>query len=252
MKLFINIIFSNNIEVIKLVKVLIIDDDFQFIKILINDVLNGSNVKVCKLLTNGNEIFELLSHDDFDIILLNSTLMPFCNNLNLITELFHNSIEKYKNSIIISHSSSVTSSLLDNPLVYDCIIKEDNINNIISKVNGLIERKDVFYKKNQIFTELKSIGYDINYKGTRYLAEAILQMYINNNSISDNLQKDIYPLISKLHNKTVNNIKCNINNATECMYYTCDSKKLKTYFSFFDDVKPTTKTVIYTILNKIF
>lgn len=67
----------------------------------------------------------------------------------------------------------------------------------------------------------------------------------------DNLQRDIYPLISKVYNKTINNIKCNINNATESMYYRCESKILREYFKFHDDTKPTAKTVIYTILNKI-
>jgi len=39
--------------------------------------------------------------------------------------------------------------------------------------------------------------------------------------------------------------------ATECMYYECDSERLKRYFGFYDDKKPTAKTVIFTVLSKI-
>lgn len=76
-------------------------------------------------------------------------------------------------------------------------------------------------------------------------------MYDRKDNMTCNLQKDIYPIIAKIFNKTPHNIKCNINNATESMYYNCDINVLKEYFYFTDDRKPTTKTVIYTVLNKI-
>ena len=36
------------------------------------------------------------------------------------------------------------------------------------------------------------------------------------------------------------------------MFYECDEVKLKEYFSFYTIVKPKTKLVIYTILNKLY
>ena len=35
------------------------------------------------------------------------------------------------------------------------------------------------------------------------------------------------------------------------MYTECDIKRIKQYFGFINDYKPTTKNVIYTIYNKI-
>lgn len=106
-------------------------------------------------------------------------------------------------------------------------------------------------KKSRIINELKKIGYNVNYKGTLYLVNTILELYLNKDIYADNLERTIYPIVAKMFNKTPHNIKCNINNATESMYYNCDANTLKEYFSFFDDRKPTTKTVIYTVLNKI-
>ena len=37
----------------------------------------------------------------------------------------------------------------------------------------------------------------------------------------------------------------------EQMYIECDSKRIKQYFGFINDYKPTTKNAIYTIYNKI-
>ena len=46
-------------------------------------------------------------------------------------------------------------------------------------------------------------------------------------------------------------IKSNINKANDYMYKVCKKERVRKYFKFFDDTKPTVKNVIYTILNKI-
>lgn len=45
--------------------------------------------------------------------------------------------------------------------------------------------------------------------------------------------------------------KCSINRANNHMYYGCDIEKLKKYFILNKAVKPTIKTVINTIVNKV-
>lgn len=86
--------------------------------------------------------------------------------------------------------------------------------------------------------------------------------FINNNSIYtlidkcekkevSKLERDIYPVLSKKYGESIHNIKCSINRATTSMYYECDVNKLKKYFYFRDDIKPSVKTIIDTIVNKI-
>ena len=106
-------------------------------------------------------------------------------------------------------------------------------------------------KKHQIIKELKSIGYNPKYKGFKYLVDSILLSYIYQDEMINNLQGIIYPIISKKYNISVQNIKNNIINATSNMYYECDIEKLKAYFSFYDDIKPTVKEVISTVVNKL-
>ena len=54
--------------------------------------------------------------------------------------------------------------------------------------------------------------------------------YIAKNK-EENLEKDIYPIISKKCNQTFHNIKCNINRANNAMYYECEEERLKLFFT---------------------
>lgn len=234
-----------------MVNTLIVDDNLDFSKQLINNISESMDIRICKICTNGNEALEILKNSEIDIIILDM-IMPDCDGIELLKRLTNLQKEKYKNSIIaISGYNSFFSQLVDNPLVYDFIMKGIRKEEMIYRIKRLIDYKNIENKKRMIIDELESIGYDIGYKGTLYLIEAILQIYIRGELMIDNLQKDIYPTISKIYHKTINNIKCNINNATEAMYYKFDSQKLKSYFNFYDDIKPTTKTVIYTVLKNI-
>ena len=81
--------------------------------------------------------------------------------------------------------------------------------------------------------------------------EIILQLSLTKSSTSDNLQGQIYPIIAKAHKRTPQNIKNSIINATEYMYRECNAERLRKYFSFSNDAKPSVKQVIFTITNKI-
>ncbi len=112
-----------------------------------------------------------------------------------------------------------------------------------------IERivRNIHFKKNKenirefISEELERLGYNWKYKGTNYLLEAIIYIYKNNNlDLLDNLEKNVYKYISCRYNKSINNVKTNIIKATNYI------DKGKWYIE-----KPTPKTVISNILNKL-
>ncbi len=106
--------------------------------------------------------------------------------------------------------------------------------------------------KSYIIEELKKINYNFKYNGTRYLMESIM-LIIKNEKFDDmNLKRDIFPIIAKNNNKSINNIKVNINNATEMMFYDCSQEKLNDYFGYKVMTKPKTKFVISTIVKKIY
>lgn len=81
--------------------------------------------------------------------------------------------------------------------------------------------------------------------------ETILILSLSKNNRSIKLEKDIYPILSTKHNKTVNTIKCDIIRATNQIMYDIDNIHIKKYFGYFFDKKITPKLVINTVLQKI-
>ena len=99
-----------------------------------------------------------------------------------------------------------------------------------------------------IFKHLMQIGFNIKHNGTKYIAESIilLKYYCRVNYI-----KDIYSIIARKHNTTSNNIKSNILKSINYMYCETDFSIIQKYFSLIDDIKPTPKQIILTVLKKV-
>ena len=100
--------------------------------------------------------------------------------------------------------------------------------------------------------ELKYLGYNPKYYGTKYLIDVIYILFKSNDEYyDDNLKKTVYPIIAKKYKRSVLNIKCNIINATDIMVYECEEKKLIQYLGYYEYVKPGPKKIIEAILNKL-
>lgn len=105
--------------------------------------------------------------------------------------------------------------------------------------------------RNKIVKELKKLKYNFSYKGTKYLVDTICIIYNLKEYYDYNLEKNIYPLIAKINKTSVNNIKCNITNATDKMCYDCDEKFLMNYLGDYKFTKPGPKKIIIAVLRRI-
>jgi len=104
--------------------------------------------------------------------------------------------------------------------------------------------------RNKIINELQTIGFNIAHKGTHYLAESVVLMATTEKN-NENLSKYIYPKVSEIFKKDLNNIKCNITSATEAACKNITDDILKNYFKLSARIKPTTKMIIYTVLRRL-
>lgn len=106
--------------------------------------------------------------------------------------------------------------------------------------------------REKIIKELMYLRYDFSHKGTIYLVDIIRMIYLaqSNTSVS-NYKKQVYPVIGKKYNQSVNNIKSNVIRATEAMFFNCEERRFKDYFGYYDFKKPGTKTIVNTIISKI-
>lgn len=75
--------------------------------------------------------------------------------------------------------------------------------------------------------------------------------YLQYSKEASNIQRQLYPLVAKKYKTSILNVKNNNIKATNLMYLNCDITKLKNYFNFAYDYKPTPKIVIKTIVNKL-
>lgn len=97
--------------------------------------------------------------------------------------------------------------------------------------------------KLKILNQLMELGFNIKHNGTKYIMASILiyKFYYSTNKI-----EEIYSLIAE---KSSNNIKSNILKAINYMYYESDFSKIKQFFSLTEEIRPTPKQVIFTILK---
>ena len=84
-----------------------------------------------------------------------------------------------------------------------------------------------------------------------HLYDCIYECYLSDTLYNINFSKHIYPILAKKYNKSQVLIKANIFQAIGQMYRTIDKDKLSTYFGYSLLDKPTTKEIIFTILQKI-
>lgn len=235
--------------------ILFVSNDIYYYKKLINFLVNSNlqEIRLINFVSNEQDSLDIINSVDLDIILLDINLTNLSSLLSRISDVQR---KKLKFSIIVI-SDAKTNIHINNSMIYTYIDKDTNFDNIIKSINNLIIQKGLSHYSHEIIirekirVELKYIGYNLSYNGSRYLEETIFELYKNKESYVDNLSKDIYPIIAKKYDKSVNTIKCNIIRATDIMYCECNIERLKSYFKFYADSKPKPKLVAFTILNKL-
>lgn len=217
--------------------VLIIEKDMKYCNKLIKIIGNSINLKFCMISTYYDEIENSINEFEFNIIFIDFDLL---NDFKYI-------LEKYNDIIMIIYSGN------DIKLEYSYINKKDKPDEIILKITNFLNNSMLNYNlTSEIKRELKYLGYNPKYYGTKYLLDAIYILIENQLfDCKDNLEKEIYPIIAKKYGKTVNSIKCNIINATDIMVYECEEGKLLEYLGYYDFSKPGPKKIIESIILKI-
>lgn len=235
---------------------LIVDDQLNCIKNLISSILkNEEKIRLIDVATNGIEALNILNKNKIDIILLDLK-MPKMNGVELIKKLEKQQNNIYEKSIIIiTGEVSMLKEILRSPLVYSFHLKTTSQENLLKNLNDIITEKIVIKNEEnldkKIIAELKYLNYNFAHIGTEYLKECIKIDFLQYNGEAENLNTQIYPILAKKHNKKIFSIKNNIIKATNYMYNECQIEKLMQYFRFETDYKPTPKTIIKTIINKL-
>lgn len=214
-----------------MLKALIISSNLKFVQKFFNSVDNDSlGLCIRGIADTTQKVHAILRHKKIDIIFRDdSTDLCF-------SPTFWKKHSKSTINLSIKHLNS------------------KNIRNIIEKISNIAIDAGLDRKKNiaeLILDELKYIGYKIKYKGTLLLAVAILEVFKHPKEGFDNFENRIFPIVANTYNINPSSLKSIINKATNYMYRDCDIDKLKEYFHFYEDTKPSVKVVATEVYNRV-
>lgn len=188
------------------IQALFVSKDMLSLKQLVNSTVSQCNEIYVKYIANTkSEMLEILSRHYVDLLILDIRDFDFTLN-ELIKKINFLIICQTKLLIKLVNESYQKVQIEENKIESVCnLLKEIIKNNRIANCNI----------KNNILLELTNMGYNLKHIGTYYVLEAIMLIYEANSwDKLDNLQKNIYTVIAKNHNKSLNNIKTNIIKAT--------------------------------------
>lgn len=179
-----------------------------------------------------------LSKIEFNILIAN-----LCKTKNI--EFSYYNRKNIDKIVFLYNKTSIINEKVYNSNKFVFVEKErKEINKILQ---NRCEYNSIYYER--VKEQIKKLKFEYANIGVKYIIESIL--LIKNDDSLYNLQKDIYPIIAKKHNVSPNNVKWNINSCINKMYKNNNIANIKDYFGDGFNRRPTPKTIIFTILNKL-
>lgn len=230
----------------------IISKDLNYAISLMNSIAPNSDIRVIGLLTEIEELEDIIKDSFIDIIMIN--MENFTYEILLENRIIH----AYLKSIIIISPKNVKKRY--NRLIYACVEDKNNFAEIYKILCQLsktisIERDSEYIRKKiiieKIRDELKYLKLKISYRGVRYLIESVYILYNLDNYYECNLEKDVYSILAKKYHKKISNIKSNINYTITILYAECEEDKLLEYLQEYSLCRLSPKKVIFSILNNV-
>lgn len=205
--------------------------------------LNKNIKEVCKI-DNVIKLKKLILSKNIDVVLIDFNIYY---SLKIKDYMYIK--EKVKNIIIVNFNNNEITVNSNN--IYKSISEDDMFLEIVREIvkdNNLIDENKL---GKQIEKKMFSISYDNKYKGTKYLIDAIIIAKTTGNCDLEKIEKTIYSKVAQKYNVSIHNVKCNIINATNNMYYLCEEERLKKFLEVDKIYKPGPKIIIEKILSRI-
>lgn len=216
---------------------------------LINTINSiNKSIRLFKIITNKEDFLNIITNNSINILIIDNNIFQ---EIDLVE--FTNLTVLIKNIIILNNEKFISDFNFNNKYLFanetqlPKLLKTYLLNQNNDNTDHI--DKNIIMKK--ISEELKYIGYNLSYCGTKYLIECIYYFYEHQYSFDENTIKSVYTILAKKYNKTENNIKCNITRATSIMFCECEENKLKKYLGLCSLPKTGSKIIIHTVLNKI-
>lgn len=202
-----------------MISTLIIDDDINYIKYFINNIINQMNeIRISYIITAGKVAIDIIEKNTLDLIVIDLK-MPNITGIEVIEKIKSMNLINLPKIVVISGELDLMYCAKNNYIISDIIYKntdskviKNKLRKIINDIQMSINLENI---KNEIVKKLINFGYNFKYKGTQYIYQSILYIYESNNmDLVENLEKNVYKYIAYKYSKSILNIKTNIINST--------------------------------------
>ncbi|MDO4283043.1 MAG: response regulator [Clostridia bacterium] len=231
-----------------MLKIVIIDDNYEYIESLFNIIASNKLKKfeILGIFSDGKKALDYILTENIDVILLDLN-MPNFNGIEMIEKL-QNSDIKSKIITMTADSSFMIKLIQKNLIVYRSFIKPFDIKHLIYILNEL-ETSSSSTIRDSIINLLNNFHFNKNTIGYLYIIDC-LELCIKNNYHAMPKSKAIYEKIANIHNNNYLKIGWNIDKSIKAMNrFTTDEIKNK---FFQNDKMPSTKSFINCMLNNLY
>jgi len=258
----------------KKVKVCIVDDNRDLVRLLDDYISTEEDMEVVGVAYNGQECLNMLQSANPDVLLLD-IIMPHLDGLAVLEKLHEENVGSNPNVIMLTAfgQEDVTKKAVELGASYFMLKPFDmehlastirqvsgkvtNTNNqkILLSNNGYRIMKDQKPKnlESSITSIIHEIGVPAHIKGYLYLREAISMVY-NDIELLGSITKVLYPDIAKKFNTTASRVERAIRHAIEVAWSRGNIESISSLFGYtvsMSKAKPTNSEFIAMVADKL-
>ncbi len=255
----------------KLINVLLVDDNAEFIEFLHDILINTKDIKIQGIAYDGYEGLQMIDKFKPDVVVLDM-IMPNLDGIGVLERLKEN--EGKKPSVIIL-SAVGQDTLIQKTIELGAeyyMVKPVNVDSLLSRIRQVYhenytylytEKNDFSDMKlmenagyendveSQISKFLKSVGIPAHMTGYQYLREALVQVLSSKSKMFKSVTKTLYPEIAEKFSTSSQKVERSIRNSIESAWERGNKDFIDKIFGHSNKGRPTNSEFIATAAEKI-
>ncbi|MDD2400681.1 MAG: sporulation transcription factor Spo0A [Clostridia bacterium] len=254
----------------KEIKILIADDNREFVDILNDYFDRQDDINVVGTAYNGLEALELISSEEPDVIVLD-IIMPHLDGIGVLEKLAMQDLPNKPKSILLTAfgQEAMTQKAVELEADY-FILKPFDLDTLANRIRQLLSstkmvkptnsinsyQQPLMHSRNldlEVTNIIHQMGVPAHIKGYQYLRDAIL-LVVNEISYLGAVTKELYPAISEKYDTTPSRVERAIRHAIELAWARGNVEMMNKFFGYTINIqrgKPTNSEFIAMIADKL-
>ncbi|MBO5452708.1 MAG: sporulation transcription factor Spo0A [Clostridia bacterium] len=243
----------------KEVKVLIVDNDREYVSVLKEFLNSQENIRICGTAYDGESAIRSIDDYEPDVVLMD-LIIPKIDGIGVMEHQYRNRPEFIM--VTSACQDRMISNAIEKGAVYYMLKPVDN-KTLLKRIIQVVELPDTkqqgktefnaYDLETKVTNVIHEVGVPAHIKGYQYLREAIL-MTIDNMEVINSITKLLYPTVAKRYNTTASRVERAIRHAIEVAWDRGDTDVLNGFFGYTiasGKGKPTNSEFIAMIADRL-